>query len=201
MDVELLHCRDGRHWNRFAQHHRLIPRGAEESYDHLMVEFSTVPLTVGDETWIYYGGNKVHHDWWIFGGPEGLDVPEAHDPSFAQNGHHLCLATLRLNGWVSLDATVREGYVETKPVFSSGSTLFVNARCEPNGYLAVEVMDNWNNVWEGFRREQCDVFRGDAVAHPVSWQGKTAINTIPGIVKLRFHLRYSELYGFRIADA
>ena len=81
--------------------------------------------------WFYYGGNSVHHDWWIIGSGQGLDVPEVHDPSIAANGHHLCLATLRYDGYVSLDATVREGYVETKPVKPTAGQLFINARCEP----------------------------------------------------------------------
>jgi hypothetical protein len=200
LDGELLYSRDGHDWKRFPNRQPLIPRGPAGSYDHLLVECPTSPIVVGDEIWLYYGGNNVHHDWWIFGGPEGLDVPEARDPSYAQNGHHLCLATLRLDGWVSLDATVREGCVETKPIFSDGSTLFVNARCDDGGYVAVEVMDNWGNIWEGFGREQCDVFRGNAVAHAVSWQGQTAINTITGMVTLRFHLKRAELYGFRIAN-
>jgi hypothetical protein len=199
-DVELCHSRDGRAWRRYPSQQPLIPRGPEGSVDHLMVECPTPPLVVGNEVWLYYGGSKVHHDWWIYGGQEGLDVPEAHDPGLARDGHHLCLATLRLDGWVSLGATVREGYVETKPLFSTGAHLFVNARCGPDGFVDVEVMDNWNNVWEGFARADCRTFHGDDVRHRVQWATTDAVNTVPGIVKLRFHLRNAELYSFQLAD-
>lgn len=200
-DVELLHSRDGRTWRRFPSHQSLIPRGEPGSYDHLMVECPTPPLVVGDEIWLYYGGSKVHHDWWIFGQEDKLEVPEAHDINLPAHGHHLCLATLRLDGWVSLRASVREGFVETKPLFSTGEKLIINACCGPGGYVDVEVMDNWDNVWEGFGRADCDRFTGDAVSHVVTWRGCADVNSVPGIVKLRFHLRDADLYSFRIADA
>jgi hypothetical protein len=200
VDMELLYSRNGRNWQRFANRQPLIRRGEAGSYDHLDVETPNQPLVMGDEVWIYYGGARVHHDWWLFGKEEGLDVPEAHDPSYAQNGHHLCLATLRLDGWVSLDATVREGYVETKPVFSTGAHLFINGCCARGGYIQVEVMDNWNNVWKGYGRQDCEIFRGDDVHHRVRWSASDGVNMIPGIVKLRFHMRNAELYSFQFAD-
>jgi len=201
LDTELLYSRDGRHWQRFPGHQPLISRGQDDSYDSLQIEFSTQPLRVGDELWLYYGGNNIHHDWWIFGRQEGLDVPEARDPTLVRDGHHLCLATLRLDGWVSLDATIREGYVETKPVFSTGAHLFINGRCQPGGTIQVEVMDNWNHVWPGYGKADCRIFSGDSVHHKVAWTAGDAVHMIPGIVKLRFHLRNAELYSFQIADS
>ena len=200
MEMELLYSRDGKQWKWFPQRQPLIPRGAEGSYDCYMVETPNQPLVVGDEIWIYYGGGSVHHDWWIFGQGEGLDLPEVKDPKYAQDGHHLCLATLRLDGWVSLDATVREGFVETKPLYSNGAHLFINARCHSDGFVAVEVMDNWDNVWEGYARQDCRPFTGDSVHHKFSWSGGDAVNMVPGIIKLRFHLRNAELYSFQFAD-
>ena len=200
VDMELLHSRDGKDWKHLPGRRPLIPRGPEGSYDSLDIETPTQPLVVGDEIWIYYGGNSVHHDWWVFGKEEGLDVPEAHDPSCSQDGHHLCLAVLRLDGWVSLDATIREGYIETKPLFSTGAHLFINGHCEDDGYIEVEVMNNWNQVWPGYGRAECETFRGDSVHHKVRWSAGDAVNMIPGIVKLRFHLRNAELYSFQFGD-
>jgi hypothetical protein len=181
-------------------HQPFIARGDEGSYDQYGVETSTQPLVVGDELWFYYGGKKVHHDWWLFGQQENLDVPEVRDRTLSRDGHYLCLATLRLDGYVSLDATVREGWIETKPVFSTGAYLFINGRCDPNGYVKVEVMDTWNNTWEEYSREKCEAFTGDSVHHKVRWSGRETVNEIPGSVKLRFHLRNAQLYGFQFAD-
>ena len=200
VDMYLHHSRDGRDWKRLLDHRPFIPRGGEGSCDQFDIETATQPLVVGDELWIYYGGVNVHHDWWIFGEKEGLDVAEARNPKLAQEGHHMCLATLRLDGYVSLDATVREGWVETKPLFSSGSRLYINGRCEANGYIDVEITDNWNNVWDEYSRERCERFSGDAVHHRVKWSGHDTVNEIPGSVKLKFYLRNAELYGFQFAD-
>ena len=194
---ELIHSRDGLNWNRFTPRRPVIPAGGPGSFDEFMVECPNTFLTIGDKHWIYYGGNSCHHDWWI-PAKDTPDVPETRDPSLVQ--HHLGLAKIRLDGWVSLDAFVREGYVETKPVWSAGAKLIINGKCNSGGHIMVEVMDNWDNVWDGFSRKECDVFTGDAVNHVVSWQGRTDVNSIPGIVKLRFHLKNAELYSFRIAD-
>jgi hypothetical protein len=201
LDMELLYSRDGKAWQHLPGRRPLIARGPEGSYDSYMLETTNPPVVVGDELWIYYGGGSVHHDWWIFGQAQRLDVPEAKDPRFAYDGFHICLATLRLDGWVSLDATIREGYIETKPVFSAGKHLFINGRCAAGGTIQVEVMDNWNHVWPGYGKADCQTFTGDSVHHKVAWTGGDAVNMIPGIVKLRFHLRDAELYSFQIADS
>ena len=200
MDLYLHYSRDGIEWKRMQDHRPLIPRGGEGSYDEFMVETPTQPLVVGDELWFYYGGHSVHHDWWIYGAQQGLDVPEALDPNLAHDGHHLCLATMRLDGYVSLDATVRDGWVETKPVFSTAPKLYINGKCNGDGYIRVEIMDNWNNVWSGYGRDDCEEFKGDSVRHHVKWSEHDRVNEIPGSVKLRVHLRNAELYGFQFGD-
>ena len=199
LDMYLLYSRDGVDWKRFLDHSPFVPRGGDGSCDQFDIETTNQPLVIGDELWFYYGGMNVHHDWWVYGRAEGLDVPEALDPSLARDGHHLCLATLRLDGYVSLDATVREGWIETKPVFSTGAHLFINGRCREAGFIEVEIMDGWNNVWEEFSREKCETFTGDAVSHQVNWSGRGMVTEAPGAVKLRFHLRNAELYGCQFA--
>ena len=175
-------------------------RGGDESCDQFDIETTNQPLVIGDELWLYYGGMNVHHDRWIYGGAEGLNLPEALNPSLAQNGHHLCLATLRRDGYVSLDATVRNGRVGTKPLFSTGTHLYINGRCHRDGFIEVEIMDGWNNVWEKHSRQNCETFTGDRVRHRVDWPGGNRVNELPGAVKLWFYLRNAELYGFQFAN-
>ena len=201
LDMYLHHSRDGRDWKRFLDHRPFVPRGGDGTYDQFDIEAPTQPLVVGDELWIYYGGMSVHHDWWIMPKDRRPDVPEAREAHYSEDGHHLCLATLRLDGYVSLDATVREGWVETKPVFSTGRHLYINGRCGPKGYIDVEVMDGWNNVWEEYSRENCRTFTADAVHHRVAWSRSDTIDEVPGAVKLKFYLRDAELYGFQFADS
>ena len=108
---------------------------------------------------------------------------------------------MRLDGYVSLDATVREGWIETKPVFSTGDHLFINGRCDADGYIKVEVMDTWNNVWDEYSGEACETFTGDAVRHQVKWSGHQTVSEVPGAVKLRFYLRNASCTVFSSLEA
>ena len=65
MDMYLFHSRDGKDWKRFVDHQPFVPRGGEGSYDEFGIETPVQPFVVGDEIRFYYGGMKVHHDWWI----------------------------------------------------------------------------------------------------------------------------------------
>ena len=197
LDMYLHQSRDGRSWSRMLEHRPFIPRGGSGSYDEFGIETPSQPFEVGDEVWFYYGGMSVHHDWWIWGVSEGIDAPETRDPSLAQNGHHLCLATLRRDGYVSLEASLREGWIETKPLFSPGAHLLINGRCDPGGYIEVEIMDGQGNLLEEYSRENVQRFTGDSVKHHVKWSGRTTVNEIPGSIRLKFHLREAELYGFQ----
>ena len=194
--LQLAWSYDGIHWNRTQDRPDLIPLGPGGSYDCFMAECPTLPITVGDKHWLFYGGSKVHHDWWS-------PTAQRKEKDLAENlafGTHLCLATIGIDRWVSLHAFQREGYVQTFPVFSTGSKLIINGRCEKGGYIGAEISDNWSNVWDGFGRSECDVFSGDAVRHVVSWKGRTDVNMIPGIVKVKFYLKNAHLFSFRIAD-
>ena len=66
-----------------------------------------------------YGGANFHHDWAFVGKAQGLDTPEADLPPSELN-EGLGLAMLRADGFVSLDAGLREGIISTKPFFSTG---------------------------------------------------------------------------------
>ena len=196
MEGYLHYGRDGRRWHRLQEHRPLIPRGPEP-YDPLGAETPSTPIEVGDEVWIYYGGKNVHNNWWISGRAAGLDHPEVRDRELSRDGHHLCLATLRLDGWVSLTAGVYTGIVETKPVFSMAPFLSINACCRPGGFVEVEVTDTAGQPFDGYDREACVRCTGDAVRHRVRWAGRDAVNVEPRGIKLRFHLRDADLFGFR----
>ena len=108
------------------------------------------PVRVGDKSYIFYGGADFHHDWAFVGKAQGLNTPEAHRPPSELN-EGLGLAVLRADGFVSLDAGLREGIISTKPFFSTGEKLIINARCHGNGYIDVEVTDPMDEPWPGSR--------------------------------------------------
>ena len=106
------------------------------------------------------------------------------------------IATLRLDGWVSIDAGAQEGTLTTKPLVLEGKTLIVNVQAS-QGAMAVEILDRAGRPLSGFGRSDCNIFSGDAVRHRISWQGRSNLQEFAGkTVRLRFYLRNAKLYSF-----
>jgi len=197
LDAQLVYSRDGLNWHRTAQRQPFLERGGQGEWDEFISAVPSLPIRVGDELRIYYGGSNAHHDWWITGAREGLDVPEARDLSRVRHG--IGLATLRFDGYVSLTAgSVREGLLVTRPLMVTGGYLEINAACRPGGFIQVEVSNDRDDVFDGFARDDSDRFEGDSVTHRCSWRGQTGVD-VDGWVKLRFWMRDADLYSFRWA--
>ena len=213
MDVQLVFSRDRQNWQRANNRRVWLSRGSAGDWDHGMVAGSSRIIEVGDELFIYYGGCICHHDYWIWGPREGMQHPEVSDPDLVRFG--LGLARLRKDGFVSFDAgSVREGTLITRPVASQGEGLVINAKCGHNGYVRVEVVDEYDAILAGRSKEQCDVFVGDSTAHKVTWKGDGKLpvarkeerskdtlypwKSKPPFRKVRFFMKNAELYSFRI---
>ena len=198
MDSELVYSSDGIEWNHFPSSPPLIERGGEGSWDELMITTAVPPIRVGDEVYIYYGGSASHHDWIFMGKNQGLDTPEGEEGYIARHG--MGLARIRADGFVSLDAGLREGAICTKPFFSRGAKLIVNAKCGTNGYIKAEIQDTFEVSWDGFTKDECDTFTGDEINHIFTWKGNSDVNTTRGYVRVCFYLKNAQLFSFRIAD-
>ena len=208
MDVQLVYTRDGCNWNRLNKGQPFLTMGPEGSWDQCMVTIMSSPIQVGDELYIFHGGSKSHHDWWMSGPLEGLDAPEVHD--LAHVGYGLGLARLRLDGFVSLDAsTMRHGILVTRPFISDGEELVINAKVDEGGYIDVEVVDGADEPVPGCSRAECDTFTGDSVRQLVTWRGNKAIGKGTGggrvqaheynqFRKLRFFMHRASLYSFQM---
>ena len=197
-DTELVYSHDGIGWHHYARGPWVVPR-EPGAWDEFQVDTVIPPVRVGDQHFIFYGGADFHHDWAAVGKVQGLDTTEA-DLPVSERHEALGLAVLRADGFVSLDSGLREGIICTKPFFSTGEKLIINARCGAKGYVEVEVADPLEEPWTGFTRDDCDRFTGDAVDHVVTWQGRSAVNTVLGYTRLCFYLRDAQIYSFRVAD-
>ena len=128
VDLHLLHSRDGFRWDRVNRGVPFIATSAD-GWDRFMAETCSQPIFLDDEIRIYYAGSDLHHDWWMFGEPEGLDVPEAQLRLERWTDRAWPVATLRPEGFVSLTTDAREGVMGTHTVIGAGTTLVVNAAC------------------------------------------------------------------------
>ena len=153
--------------------------------------------------WIYYGGSNARHDWWFHGAMEGMDkdeVPEAYNIDKIRMS--IGLAKIRLDGFISLDATERESELLTQAFLSDGEYLIVNVDCGQKGYFQAELLDINDRIITGYERENCDMFRSNSVEHIVTWKGKKELKkkVLAKGSKLRFFWKHACLYSFCLKE-
>jgi hypothetical protein len=109
------------------------------------------------------------------------------------------LATLRRDGFASMDADAAGGTLTTRPVTFRGKHLFVNADTA-GGALRVEVLDKDGQAINPFTRSQCTPVRADKTLQPVKWGRKMDLSALAGKpVRFRFHLQGGRLYSFWVS--
>jgi hypothetical protein len=109
------------------------------------------------------------------------------------------LATLRRDGFASMDAGDSAGSLTTRPLSFKGKHLFVNVDA-PQGELRAEVLDRQDRVIEPFTRENCVSVAADKTLQMVSWKGAEDLSGVSGRpVKFRFHLSRGRLYAFWVS--
>ncbi len=180
IDTSLATSRDGIHWERTLDRQTFLPLGSVGSWEDGMVRISQNFLTVGDQIYLYYGGVQGAH-----GGRKFSKVERSHKPA-------LGLATIRRDGFVSLDAGDQEGYLLTKPIILSGGDLHINVD-SPTGYVIAVVADDLGRP-----------LGGCAASEPVSRDGldHTVIFERPlwelsgREVRLSLRLRNASLYSY-----
>jgi hypothetical protein len=180
--------RDGYHWDRPDRRPFLPVSEKPGDWNWGNVQ-SAAPccLIVGNQLWFYVSGRA------------GKSFPGCQN---ADAGATTGLATLRRDGFASLDASEQGGTLTTRPVVFHGKHLFANLDA-PGGELRAEVLDERNQPIAPFDREHCRAVRGDLVKQAVTWNGADDLSAVAGKpVRLRFHLTRGSLYAFWVsADA
>ena len=107
---QLAASRDLLTWQRLGDREAFIPRGMPDQFDSGLSWYSSLPIVVDDKMWLFYGGNQFGHG----STDEYLDQLRQ-DFARGQRPGLGCIgaATLRRDGWVSLDAGDVPGHVLT----------------------------------------------------------------------------------------
>lgn len=109
------------------------------------------------------------------------------------------LATLRRDGFASMDADGTEGTLTTRPVTFRGRYLFVNANAS-QGELRVEALDNNGRSIAPFAYSECTPVRGDKTLQAVKWGERRDISGLAGKpVRFRFYVKNARLYSFWVS--
>ncbi|GAG27310.1 unnamed protein product, partial [marine sediment metagenome] len=162
----------------------IVPRGPDGAFDKDLITPGSTIVTHADRHWLYYGGaNERHGD------------PEVHFP----RTHAIGLATLRLDGFVGLEAKDRPGTVLTRPFRLAGNRLEINVDAR-GGSLAVEVLDEQGQTIAGLSRAQCKPLEDvGGLRLPVAWHNQPDLSALHGkLVRLKFSLQNARLYAFQV---
>ncbi|HOZ45550.1 MAG TPA: hypothetical protein PLO37_11755 [Candidatus Hydrogenedentes bacterium] len=109
------------------------------------------------------------------------------------------LATLRRDGFASMDAGAEAGSLTTRPVTFKGRHLFVNVAA-PDGELRVELLDATGQPIAGGGADVCVPLRDDTTCARVRWEGLDDLSSLAGRpIRFRFHLRTGRLYAFWVS--
>jgi hypothetical protein len=109
------------------------------------------------------------------------------------------LATLRRDGFASMDASKAEATLTTRCVHFTGKFLFVNVNSDA-GELRAEVLDKAGRVIAPFARDNCVPISVDKTLQLVKWKDASDLAAVTGRpVRFRFHLTNGQLYAFWVS--
>ena len=179
--VELAASRNLKNWRRLCDRELFleIEPWDGKNWGTNQVAVCSAPIMRDDQIWIYHMASR-------FRGCEEV-FPEEYKPYFKASTA-LCLAKLRLDGFVSLEAETARGELTTPPLMVEGPQLVVNADAV-NGGLEVEVWDGESlNILEGGDGGSFDGFGGDQIRSAVTWRGR-GLGEIAGGHPIRLRIR------------
>lgn len=174
--------RDGERWDFHWVYagQPLVPRGPARSFDKDMIIPPSNIITHRDRHWIYYSGSNERHG-----------IPRDDE---AIGG-----ATLRLDGFVCLEAGNEPGTITTRPFKLTGDRLRVNVR---GGEFYMEVLDRKGKPVPGFSANESIRYHDpDQLRLIPTWKGAARLSALEGrVIRLRFHLKNARLYSFHVPE-
>ncbi len=177
--VELVSSHDGVHWTREeGDRPPLLPLGPDGSWDDGMIFTARAPIVEGDTIKLWYGG-----------------FDQVHGFPLVQTAGSIGLATLRKDGFASLDAGTAVGTVITRSVSGAAGPLRVNYQAA-GGWLKVEVLDPSGDVVPGYSQADCAALTADSVSQLVTWTAHAELPVGMPFLRLRFILQNASLYSF-----
>ncbi len=186
IDLELGFSRDGFHWQRPDRRAFIAGARTEGAWDRAYLHSTAGVFVVLDDQLVFpYTGTSGTAP----GGKHGM-----------YTGGAIGLATLRRDGFASMDAGAKTCTLTTRPLRFKGENLFVNFAA-PQGELRVEVLTLEDKTYGGYSAAKCVPLRGDSTRQRVTWNGAENIGRAKEKnVKLRFTLTNGSLYSFWVTD-
>ena len=190
IDVQLAVSRDSKEFRRVGDRSAFLSLGPEGRFDSRFIWAMPNPIRMGDEIWIYYVASNRDHT-------PSNKVDKNADQEMSGIGR----ATLRLDGWTSVDAGYDAGQFTTPPLTFSGDTLQLNVDAAGGGAVKVELLDQSGAPIPGFAKADARPIARNSVRMPVSWKGNPDLKALAGKpVRIRFHITNASLYAFQFLN-
>jgi len=192
--IQLTCSRDLRNWTRLGNRETFIgpsPVGGG-AFDLTQILPPSRPVVRGDELLFYYTGLKYRGTLHYVGKyPNGKMVPKSGLDSAIGA---ICLATLRRDGFISLDAAEKPGHILTRAFTRPAGQLHVNADIRKGGRLHVEMLDEDDRVVATSKPIEGNRPRGR-----VEWPAQPNQQPVGKTIRLRFTLSEGSLYSYWFA--
>jgi hypothetical protein len=117
---------------------------------------------------------------------------------YAQPGAHLHRYSLRIDGFISVNAPYSGGELITKPVIFKGDEMVINFSTSAAGYVKVELQDADGKPIKGFELDRSKEIIGNEIEKKVTWKDSPDLKALNGKpVRIRFVMKDADLYSFR----
>jgi hypothetical protein len=177
IDFQLCHSRDGKSWIRDPNRTVFLPNGPEGAWDHGDMRGACRSVILKDRVLLYYAGSAADHGR---GGELGI-------------GMDIGLATLRRDGWVSIDAGKEPGMILTRPFIHPGGSLHANLDSS-KGTIAARFLDAGGKPFSGGYPSH--PLSTDSLDAPIEFRQSLLQNLKGKRVRLQFKLEEARLYSF-----
>ena len=183
--IKLGYSRDGFHWHRPDREPFIGATKKDGDWDRAYLRPAAGSIIARNRLHFYYSG---------FSGVAPSGVRDL----YAGGSTHV--ASVRRDGFVSMDAGKSPGELVTRPLTFEGSHMFVNLDA-PKGELRIEALDQEGRVIEPFSIERCIPVIEDGTCVPIRWQGAADLSKVGGRpIRFRFRLTNGSLYAFWITS-
>jgi hypothetical protein len=201
LDTEIIWSHDDGHkWQRARTRPIFIPWRDAPAWDDTWINLpASAPISragrYGNQLWFYYSGRSG-----------------AHASLFPHNQGGIGLATLRIDGFASLQAEEKMGFVLTKPVDWPEADLHINVDPRRNilshpgnvrGEIAVEARNEKNEAingfsWDDYEAPHGNTINGESSSQRAIWKNAKTLRELAGRrIRLAFRLCDCHLYSFR----
>ena len=151
-------------------------------------------LLVGEKMYFYYGA-------WSGTSPKlQANMMGDHERANAMYaGGATGLATLRRDGFASMDGGNQGGYLITEAVIFNGDYLFVNCDSS-NGVIKVEILGEDGIPISTFTASNCLNVSVDSTNHMVQWSETSNVSCLRGVpVRFKFWVTNANMYSFWVS--